>query len=371
MAFTRPTLQAIVDRVRGDIRDSLGLSAILRRTTEEAFAIAIAGAAHVLHGHLRFISKQIFPDQAEVVYLERWAAIYAIQRNAATFANIQISGTGVDSTTISIGTTFLRSDAVTYTTDAEVTVSGGVYSVAITADVAGAAGNIDDGDEVTLASPISGIDSTATVTATNTEAEDVETDESLRGRVLDRIRTPPSGGTVTDYLSYAREVPGVTRAWVLPNWPAAGFNGEGGVGVSFVEDGESPIIPSPAKVAEVQANVNIKKPITADAVVFAPVANVINITVNIKPSTQTVKDNITAELEDLFAREGQVGGAINPALIAEAVTYSGGLSLSKIDEAISVADGEEDHALIFPTSNITTASGGIITLGTITFGVLV
>jgi len=371
MAFTRPTLQAIVERVKGDMRDALNITSILKRTTEEAFSIAIAGASHVLHGHIRFVSKQLFPDQAETIYLERWAAVYGLQRNAATFANLQIDGTGTDGNTIPAGTLFQRDDATQYSTDAAVTVAGGVYSVAVTAVVAGANGNLDNGEGVSLVSPISGVNSAATVTATNTEAEDEETDESLRARVLARIRTPPSGGTVTDYLSYALEIPGVTRAWVLPNWTASGYFGEGGVGVSFVEDGEDPIIPSAAKVQEVQDNVNVKKPVTADAVVFAPIANVVDMTINLKPNTQAVRDAVTAELEGLFAREGQVSGAVDPTLIAAGTTYAGGLSLSKINESISVADGEEDHVLVSPTIDVVSTDGQLITLGTLTFGTLV
>jgi len=362
MAFTRPDLQSIVDRVKGDIRTSLGLTAILRRSTEDAFAKAIAGASHVLHGHMRFISKQIFPDQAEVEFLERWASIYAIQRKAATFATLTITGTGVDTTVIPAGTAYKRDDGLTYTTDAETTIAAGVFSVNVTADTSGTGSNIDDGESVTLVSPLSGVNSGALISATVTEGEDVESDASLRDRVLARIRTPPSGGTVTDYIAYARSVAGVTRAWVLP-----GHLGEGTVGVSFVEDGEDPIIPSAAKVIEVQAAVNESKPVTAEATVFAPNPNVVDMTINISPNTQAVRDAITAELEDLFSREGQVSGAFKDL----DSTYTGGLSLSKITEAISISEGEENHDLIAPTGNIVTAVGSIITLGTITFGVLV
>jgi len=370
MSFTRPSLESIVARVRGDIRDALEIAAILRRSTEEAFAIGLAGASHVLHGHIRFISKQIFPDQAEVQFLERWAAVWQIARKAKTFANIQIAGTGTNTTVIPVGTAYQRSDGVTYTTDTEQTIAAGVFSVAITADVAGADGNIDDGEGISLLSPISGVDSAATVTTTNTEAEDVETDTSLRVRVLDRIRNPPSGGTITDYLTYAKEVAGVTRAWVVTSHPATGFNGEGGVGVYFVEDEEVPIIPSPAKVAEVQTNIDIQKPVPIDAQAFAPVANVIDMTINLKPNTATVQAAVTAELTDLFKREGQVSGATDPAKIAGGVKFSGGLSLSKINESISVAAGEEDHILVSPTADIVSTLGLLITLGTITYGTL-
>lgn len=371
MAFTRPTLQAIVNRVRGDIKDALDLTAILRRSTEDAFARAIAGASHILHGHIRFVSRQIFPDQAEGQYLKNWGAdVYGIQLKAATLTTLQISGTGTNGSNIPVSTQYQRSDGVLFATDSAVTIAGGVFTVNVTSVDAGAATNTNDSDELTLVSPISGVVSIAVVDSTVTEGEDVETEDSYRARILNRIRTPPSGGTVTDYISYALEIAGVTRAWVLPNWEAAGYLGEGGVGIAFVEDGEDPIIPSPAKVQEVQDNITLKKPVTADALVFAPVANTIDMTINLKPNTQAVRDAVTAELEDLFNRESEVAGAIDPDQQTIPVVYTGGLALSKVNEAISVADGEQDHVLVTPSIDITSSVGQIITLGTITFGTL-
>lgn len=362
MAFTRPDLPSIVDRVKSDIKNALGLTVILRRSTEDAFARAIAGASHVLHGHMRFISRQIFVDQAEVIYLERHASIYGIQRNAATFSVLSITGTGVDGTSVPSGTVLQRSDATEYTVDSVGTVASGTVTLSVTASTAGSGSNIDDGETLTLQSPISGMDSDFTVASTTTEGEDTETDDSLRSRVLARIQSPPSGGTVSDYEAYARSVAGVTRAWVLSG--LGGF--ENNVGVYFVEDGEDPIIPSAAKVAEVQTAIDTNKPVTANATAIAPVENVIDIEVNISPNNQDVRDAITAELSDLFTREGQVAGTISG--VNE--FYDGGLSLSKIREAISIAEGEDDHVLVSPTADVTSATGEIISLGTITFGTL-
>ena len=45
---------------------------------------------------------------------------------------------------------------------------------------------------------------------------DVESDEDLRARVLFRKRNPPHSGSKSDYIAWALEVPGVTRAFVSP-----------------------------------------------------------------------------------------------------------------------------------------------------------
>lgn len=361
MAFTRPSLQSLIDRVQGDIKNALGLNVILRRTVEQAFAKAIAGVAHSLHGHLIFISRQIFPDQAEQQFLERWASIYNIERVSATFTQFTASGTGTDGSIIPAGTEVERSDGASYTTDAEATVSGGVFSVAMTAVDSGATPNVSVADQVSFVSPIAGVDSDLSVASVEVEGEDTETDESLRARVLDRIQNPPSGGTANDYIQYARSVAGVTRAWVLP-----GHLGVGTVGVTFVEDDEADIIPDAGKVAEVQAVVDENKPVSADATVFAPAETQVDFTIELSPNTAAVQSAVEAEIRDLFIRESQVRGAYKEV----GSTFSGIIPVSKIREAISIAAGEDDNNLVSPTSDVIPDNTGILTVGNFTFSSL-
>ena len=137
--------------------------------------------------------------------------------------------------------------------------------------------------------------------------------------------------------------------------------------MSFVEDDDVPIIPDAASVAAVQLAVDLQKPVTANAIVFAPIDNVTDLNISIKPNTVAVRDAVTAELEDLFLRESQVRGAFRDVT----QNYDGIIPLSRINEAISIAAGEEDHVVNSPTENPQPAtSGGILTLGTITFQTL-
>jgi uncharacterized phage protein gp47/JayE len=159
---------------------------------------------------------------------------------------------------------------------------------------------------------------------------------------------------------------GVTRVWVFP-----GYLGQGTVGVSFVEDGEDPIIPNPAKVQEVQDAIAVRQPIEAMVTVFAPNANPMNPVILLKPNTSDVRAAVIAELNDLIYREAQVRNAIDPDQIADAISFDGVISLSKINEAISIAVGENDHILVSPTENPQPNEGGILTLGTPVFQTLV
>jgi len=66
MAFTRPTLTQIIERIKSDYKSGLGLQTILRRSFLDIFAKAFGGASHTLHGHISFgIFEKFFPDTGD------------------------------------------------------------------------------------------------------------------------------------------------------------------------------------------------------------------------------------------------------------------------------------------------------------------
>ena len=68
------------------------------------------------------------------------------------------------------------------------------------------------GAKISLLSPVANINSDATVSEIVIIAADEETLESLRERLLNRLRLPPLGGSANDYVTWAKEVAGVTRS---------------------------------------------------------------------------------------------------------------------------------------------------------------
>lgn len=350
MAFNRPTLEQLVDRVQSDIETRMGIvGASLRNSFTKLFGKVIAGVAHLLHGHLAYNAQQLFPDTAESSSLARWASIWGITRVAAEFASGEITITGTDGVFIPSGTEFVSSDGVTFVTTEDATISGSTVVVGIRASSAGADGNAALGTVLTFSSPIVGAETEATVTSEIAGGADEESDDSLRARLLDRIQNPPLGGTKADYETWANEVAGVTRAWAVPR-----LLGEGTVGIYIVnDDDEEDIIPPDSTVKAVSAYIETKKPVTASHYVFAPTAEVIDFDITVSPLTPAVTAAIQGELQDLFAREADpVGGTIY---------------LSRVSEAISIADGEIYHVLNSPTADIQETTGYIPTLGTITW----
>jgi len=348
MAFNRPSLLDLINRTRNDIVSRLPGSDILRRHNAEVYARALSGTAHGLYGFIDWLSRQLIYDTAEGAWLERWASIWGITRKAAASASGSVTFTGSNGAPIPSGTVLSAYDNVLYATSADGTIASGSAVVAVSASSAGVSGNRATGQTFTLQAPISGITASA-VAGAMTGGADIENDDSLRSRLLARIKQPPQGGCKADYSAWALAVAGVTRAWVYPLELGAGT-----VTVRFMMDGTyAGGIPLAGDVAAVAAHIDPLRPVTAAVTVVAPVAVPLNFTISgLSPSTVAVKAAITQALTDLIAREATPGGTIY---------------LSHINEAISGAAGEFDHVLTVPSANVTNTTGNISTMGTITW----
>lgn len=349
MSFARPDLQTLIDRAAGDIETRLpGADARLRRSNLNVLARVHAGSVHGLYGYLDWLSRQVLVDLAEAEILERHASIWGIARVPAAFAVGQAMATGTNGTVVPAGTIFRRADGAEYATDAEVTVAGGSATLALVAVEAGQAGNAAANTTLNIVTPIAGLNAAATVTAGGlTSGADIEEDDSLRARVLARIQQPPHGGARHDYVAWAKEVPGVTRAWCYPL-----ELGTGTVTVRFVRDADALIIPDPAEVAAVQAYIDARRPVTANLTVVAPMAVPIAFQIELTPNSASVQAAVEAELRDLLLREAEPGSTI---------------LISHIREAISLAAGETDHVLVAPAADVTHAIGEMATFGSITW----
>lgn len=352
MSFQRPTLAELANRIEHDLASRLGLSGpALRRSTVVVLAAVEAGATHLLHGHIEFLSQQIFPDQSETSWLERHAALYGITRTAATVATGTVTLTGVNGVVVPAGTELQRADGAIYETTSGGTIASGTATIAVAALIAGADGNAVAATVLTLVSPISGVAATATVAGSGlVSGADAESDAALRLRVLERLQAPPQGGSSADYVRWAKEVSGVTRAWVYP-----GELGAGTVVVRFVRDGDgagSAIMPSAGEVTDVADYLAPRRPVTAAVTVLAPVADALAMTIAITPDTADTRAAVTAQLTDLLARLAEPAGTI---------------PLSQLLVAIGVAEGVTDFTLTTPSADVTHASGHMAVLGTITW----
>lgn len=328
MPFSRPPLKTLKERSLSEFATRLSLDAKrLLRSVVEVLSTVLAGAVHGLYGFLVWIARQVMIDTAEAEHLERWAWIWSVRRKRASPATgrIILVGEGV----VPVGTLLRRDNGALY-----VTVAEGLESVPIEAQTAGAAGNAEAGTLLSLVNPVPGIQSSATVDPEGLGGgSDVEDDESLRARLLDRIRQPPAGGAKHDYVRWALEVPGVTRAWCFPLWM-----GEGTVGVAFVRDKDLNIFPNDTECLRVQEYIEELRPVCAHIYVFSPVPHPVDLVIRgLSPTTEEIRANIVAEVSSFFRREGAPGQTV---------------WRSRLDEAVSFATGEHHHTLVSPASDV-------------------
>ena len=340
MPFERPTLTQIIDRVTADAESRLG-KRTMRWSLPGVISRVVAAVSHNLYGYAAFIMRQTFTTTAEAGYLERRASEYGIYRKEATKATgtVTFVGAGI----VPQGTQLIAGNDVVY-----ITTSPSDQNVAsIEAVEAGASGNSEEGLELTLVSPIAGIQSTATasVLAGGTDAED---DESLRARLLMRQRNPPRAGTKADYVEWALEVPGVTRAWCYPQELGLGWVTVRFMTDTLTDDG----IPTTDMVERVQEYIESQMPVTAMLQVVAPVAKPLDITVDVLPDTETIRANVEAALESAILSESEPGGVI---------------LRTTLDRAMATVSGITSYRLVSPTDDVAAGVGNILVPGTVTF----
>lgn len=345
MAFDRPTLRELITQMTTDAEREAGAKQ-LRQSNLRVLPKVFAYACHGLYGFITWILKQLFPDTAEKQFLERQASIQGIYRRAASKATGTLTVSYTEGATLPVGTIFMADDQTRYETTAEPEV--GSYTVPVQCLEIGTIGNREASQTYTLVSPVVGVDAEAVGSEMAGGAE-AESDESLRKRLLFRLQNPPRGGAKEDYIAWAEEVPGVTRAWCFPK-----EQGIGTVVVRFATDGMTEDgIPTSGMVQIVSDYIAEVAPVTATPYVVAPVAKPVNFRIkDLIPDSESVRAQVEAELKSLFIKEAHPGEA---------------LKLTHIQQAISSAAGEEDYELLEPTADVPADSTQLLVVGEVTY----
>lgn len=361
MPFARPTLSEIVTRIESDYKSRIdNAQSLLRRSILKILARVYGAAVHLVYGYLSYIKDQPFATTADSEYLEKIGNEFGIARKPAVNATGSGSGTGTTGVSIPAGTQLVSNAGQVYTIDEEVTVSGGVYDADFTALIAGDDGNDSPSIYLIFVTPVAGVGTTLTVDGAGIDGGvDIESDDDLRGRILDRKRRPPHGGAEFDYVNWALEVPGVTRAWVFSQ-----YMGHGTLGLAFVRDDDSSIIPDATEREEVRdyilehvdqlTGLNVGIPVTAEPGFFVIDVSLksLDFSISITPNNATTQADIESKISDLITERGGPGVTIY---------------LSDISAAISSSALEVAHRLNSPVTDIATAVNEIPVLGTITW----
>ena len=389
MPFARPTLSDLFAQVAADISSGLpGADGLLRFSNLNVLGKVQAGLSHLQFGYLDWIALQATPYTATDEFLEAWAALKDVFREPAEAATGTARFPGTLDTVLDAGTLVVRGDGYVYEVTAPGTVDGtSTVTVPIQAVLPpidpvnnptgnGAAGNAAAGTVLTLQSSVAGIQSGGVAATAITGGADIELDDSLRSRMLQAYQSVPSGGDRGDYVRWALEVPGVTRAWCAPNGFGAGTvvvyfmldiaeAGNGGfpVGTDGVSQFDRGFNGLPRGVVATGDQLKVtdtfidEEPVTALVYAVAPIPNIVNFTISgIGTPTLATQAAIAAAITNAFLSQGTPIPADIPSV-----------ALSAIESSIGSISGTSGFVITVPTGNIPNVIGKLPKLGTVTY----
>jgi uncharacterized phage protein gp47/JayE len=357
MPWTIRPIAEISTRVRGAYRQYLpGTDDALKNNFVTITAKVVATLASEFEMRMGALVRQMFLSTATGRWLEQHCYEVGIFRKPAARATGAITGTGTAGETYPAGIRFYSGSTIYVSTAAATAAGDGAIAITVRAERAGASGNRDSGGAVGLAD--GGLYPTLSATFTVASGglgggADIEDDESLRARGLQRKQNPPGGGTLTDYERITLAVPGVLKAW------AYRMQSPGSLVVLFLFEGRENYIPLSADVAVVQAAIDDERLIRVDdSVAAAPIAEPIDIEIEgLATDTADVRAAISAAISAMFLARCKPG--------IDAAPFT--LSVSWIAEAISQTVGEERHTLNAPAADITLTGGKFPVLGEVEY----
>ena len=340
MPFDVPNLPTLIARAGTDIEGAQAL----RRSDAAVLARVHSGAVFGLYQYLAWQFAQLFPDTAEEDMLLRHGSSRGVARKAATQARGPVTVTGTVGAVVPPGARLATSEGLLFEAVDGAVLAAGAATFDVLAVDAGLLGNQIAATALQFVSPVAGVNSDAVVAAAGiTGGTDIESIDDYRARVLGRFRLVPHGGNADDYVLWAKEQPGVTRAWTKRNWV-----GPGTVGVFVVNDAATPITPGAPELAVIKSGIEKMRPVTAELHVQAPELVTVNYTVSVAPDTPRVRAAVESALQALHERESDLGAT---------------LLHTHISEAISGATGEVDHKLIAPAADVVPTASQLLVYG--------
>lgn len=275
MPWSTPTLNQVRSLVRDFIHGSLpGSDATIPNSVLRVLADVQAGTCFLTLEYIDWLSLQLLPDTAEGEWLDRQGDIWLVNADGTTGRKMASEASGLVSFTGQAGSIVpinsqMQASGNLYQTTAQITVGSGPTSGPVTAITAGTIGNLDPETTIAFSQTLLGVDQSATVIEMD-GGTDPETDDELRARILQRIQNPAMGGDAADYVTWALQVPGVTRAWSFPN-----EMGIGTMTVRFLMDdlrADNNGWPEPDDILTVTDWIDFKRPVTVkDCFVEAPI----------------------------------------------------------------------------------------------------
>lgn len=352
MPYQTPTLSQLIQQ--GEQQFAHRLPNLKRNSVVSVINRVCAALSAGEHIHLDYLARQIIPTSADEEYLIEYALYKGIARKTATKASGILTLDVALDTEIPEGTTLQESTSgLIFTVTTTQVAAVGKVDVAVQCESEGVVGNLAVGTPLSLTNAILGVKPTATVKSMGGGA-DIEPISRLLTRLIQRVQFPPAGGAPHDYVRWATEVAGISRAWCYPR-----YKGGGTTGVAIICDDRADILPTQADLTAVQKYIEgHRNPVTGlwegmpagnELFVFAPTVRTQDFTIRLVPASSVLKSAVQNALVSYFK-------TVEP----EQLIY-----LSHLRSIVSNVIGEVDNTMISPNQDIQLGKGEIIKLGEI------
>ncbi|OXM86455.1 baseplate J/gp47 family protein [Paenibacillus rigui] len=300
---------------------------------------------------LEQVLKLGFADTSYGIYLDLRCKELGLTRKPAVKAVGDITFTGPEDTFIPKGTEVSTGGKIPvyFKTMADCRLTGGSATVGAEAKTGGFSGNVTIGAIKLLFGAYSGVVS-VTNTSTFNGGVDLETDEDLLNRYMERVRRPAASGNANQYRQWALEIAGISDAKVYPLW-----NGNGTVKIALLDSNKR--APLPSKVAQVNQYIASVAPVGAAITVVAATEVPIHVS-----GTYTLKPGATLEDARRQIAEG-VANYLKTLAFSDAI-----VRYTQIANVVLDTDAVVDYANLqvnSGTANLTIESGSVAVLGTV------
>jgi len=227
MQFENKTIEEIRDLIINAIGNNFNIAfRLLPKSFLFTIATVLAGVFVTCYKQIAWMFLQLFPESAywktvtaigiPIRPLVKWGVLIGVgEPRLGTQWRGQIVVIVVNTGTTLISGTQLRSDITgrVYITEDTVPLEYDSALVPVVCADIGPIGNLERNDTLDFVTPLGNVQRTATVRRVTTYGLDGETETEYRERVIRRFRSPPLGGALSDYQTWAFDASGVLGAY--------------------------------------------------------------------------------------------------------------------------------------------------------------
>lgn len=236
MSFKTPTVAETNATIISQLESKFGQTipiwqkAFLRVISKVLAAVTVLvykyGSSIFLQQFVQYASSSVITvNGTKLIPLVEWGRLVGLgdpteATRAEYDANVTVKTQGG---TLIKNTQYISDEnGVTYLTTADVAINASTISIHVKAssdpDKNGGRGTIGNlanpvGSTLSLVTPVSNLETDATITAQTVTAADAEDWEVYRQRVIDRFRKQPQGGALLDHEAWGEEVEGIINVY--------------------------------------------------------------------------------------------------------------------------------------------------------------